>query len=150
MKGIITNIVNEFSFRKATEFQSALADICGPIDFVSIAKDSFHFTVHCDSQKYLLLSTKSILNIDVSVTLPKSITSITNSNVNSIPNPKLDPKPFLYHGVIKVPHGIEIEHIKEATKTGEKRHYWNCCCRHRLLSPLTKTNPNRPSFLSRP
>jgi hypothetical protein len=116
MKGISTNIVKDFGFKKSAAFQAALTDICGPVDSVSIAKDSFSITIHSNHQKQILLSIKSILDTDISVTLPNSFISSNNPNAIFIPNTKPDPKPFLFHGVIKVPLDIETEHIKEATK----------------------------------
>jgi hypothetical protein len=115
MTGKNTNIVKTFASKQATAFQSALTAIGGQIDSISISNESFRITVNSENQSPLLLSTKSILNVEASVTPPTSPNN--HSNTIAIQPTKPESRPFLFHGVIKVPTDIDNETIQEATGT---------------------------------
>lgn len=116
MTGKQNNIIKDFGFQKAAEFQAAITAICGQVDSVSIARNSFRIVTSSLQQQQQLLSVTSILDIEVIVTLPNSTFS---KPILEITRPQ--PKPFLHHGVIKVPIDITENEIKEATQASYVR-----------------------------
>jgi hypothetical protein len=116
MTGKQNNIIKDFGFQKASDFQKAINAICGQVESVSIASNSFRIIVTSIQQQHKLLATTSILDTEVTVTLPNSMLIRPY-----IPTPKPQPKPFLHHGVIKIPTDVTEAEIKDATNASYVR-----------------------------
>ena len=73
MKGVGHNIARE-AVRRHKEFKSEIHSYCGQVDIIEARKDCVRFVCSTERQRDMLLEIETVLNKNVNVTKPYSVT----------------------------------------------------------------------------